>query len=251
MKGKLPGIHIVLTMRTDFISECARWPRLAMALNKTAYLLRWMTNDELREAIAAPALLYRGKVEPELVERIIRDAGGNQDQLPVIEHALMWMWDRVGKSSGAVLTLADYLSPEVGGIDGALSRHADQIYESLASSEVGQGSPPPDLRWVAQRLFQALTDVDAGGRVIRRPCPFGDLSATIGCQPAELLHVINAFRKAGCSFLMPPENTQIKDTDRIDVSHEALIRQWSKMKDAKRWLEEERAGRPGLAIAGW
>ena len=64
------GIHIVLTMRADFISDCARWPRLAVALNQTIYLLRWMTDDELREAIAAPALLYRGKVEPELVERI-------------------------------------------------------------------------------------------------------------------------------------------------------------------------------------
>ena len=142
------GIHIVLTMRADFISDCARWPRLAVALNQTIYLLRWMTDDELREAIAAPALLYRGKVELELVERIIRDFGGKQDQLPVIEHALMWMWDRVGKQSGATLTLADYLSPEVGGIDGALSLHADQIYEGLSNATLEPNAPPRTCaRW--------------------------------------------------------------------------------------------------------
>ena len=78
---------------------------------------------------------------------------------------------------------------------------------------------------------------------IRRPCTFGDLRATINCQPAELLYVINAFRKAGCSFLMPEETEEIKDTTPIDVSHEALIRQWSKMKTAeggKGWLEKEK-----------
>jgi WD40 repeat protein len=239
--GRPHGIHVVLTMRADFIADCARWPRLAAALNRTAYLLRWMTEDELREAIITPAKLYRGEIEPKLVDRIIRDAGGKPDQLPVIQHALMWMWIRTGKSTDAVLTLKDYEGEEVGGLDGALSRHADQIYDQLANASLG--GTQRDLRPIARRVFQSLTDIDANGRAIRRPCLFGELRAVAGCEARELQYVIDQFRKPGCSFLMPDEMRELTDTDPIDVSHEALIRQWSKMRTAAgeaSWVEEEK-----------
>jgi WD40 repeat protein len=239
--GQPHGIHVVSTMRADFFAECARWPRLAGALNRTAYLLRWMTEDELREAITAPARLYRGEIEPKLVDRIIQDAGGEPDQLPVIQHALMWMWTRTGKACDAVLTLKDYEGEEVGGLDGALSRHADQIYDGLATASI-DGSQR-DLRPLAKQVFQSLSDIDPAGRAIRRARQFGELRTVAGCEARELQYVIDQFRKPGCSFLMPDEMRELKDTDPIDVSHEAVIRQWSKMNGtdtAKGWLEEER-----------
>ena len=239
--GQPHGIHVVSTMRADFIADCARWPRLAGALNRSAYLLRWMTEGELREAITAPARLYRGEIEPKLVDRIIQDAGGKPDQLPVIQHALMWMWDRAGKTNNAVLTLHDYEGEDVGGLDGALSRHADQIYNELAVAAAG-GSPR-DLRPIARRVFQSLTDIDANGRAIRRPCQFGELRAVAGCEASDLQYVLDQFRKPGCSFLMPDEMRELKDTDPVDVSHEALIRQWTKMRviaGETNWVEEEK-----------
>jgi WD40 repeat protein len=240
--GQPRGIYVVSTMRTDFIADCARFPRLADAFNQTGYLLRHMTPAELREAIERPARLYRGRVEPQLVDRLVRDGGRDQDQLPVIEHALMWMWIRTGKPVGATLTLDDYLSKEVGGIEGALSQHADQIYEGLAAAALGGPADSRDLRPVAKRLFQALSDTDRGGRVIRRPVPFGELCAVADAAPEYVAHVIDEFRKPGCSFLMPPSGKPLEEKTVVDVSHEALIRQWSKMKGATGdidWVEEE------------
>ena len=40
-------------------------------------------------AIREPATLYDGEVSRELAERLIADAGGHQDQLPLIQHGLM------------------------------------------------------------------------------------------------------------------------------------------------------------------
>jgi WD40 repeat protein len=241
--GQPRNIYLVATMRTDFLGDCARFQRLADAFNQTTYLLRRMTNAELREAIERPARLFRGRVEPKLVDRLIRDAGREQDQLPLLEHALMWMWvQRSGRESAPVLTLDHYLGPEVGGVEGALSQHADRIYEGLGEATPEGEATPRDLRPVAKHLFQALSDVDRDGRVIRRPLPFGELCAAVGAEPSAVRHVIDEFRKPGRSFLMPPYGRQIEDRTPIDVSHEALIRQWAKMKGASGdtdWVAEE------------
>ena len=45
-------------------------------------------------AIREPAPLYGGEVSRELAERLIADAGGGQDQLPLIQHGLMLLWRR-------------------------------------------------------------------------------------------------------------------------------------------------------------
>jgi WD40 repeat protein len=241
--GQPRSIYLVATMRTDFLGDCARLQRLADAFNQTAYLLRRMTNAELREAIERPARLFRGRVEPKLVDRLIRDAGREQDQLPLLEHALMWMWVQGSRQDRApVLTLDHYLGPEVGGVEGALSQHADRIYEGLGDATLEGETTPRDLRPVAKHLFQALSDVDRDGRVIRRPLPFGELCVAVGAEPSAVRHVIDEFRKPGRSFLMPPYGKQIEDRTPIDVSHEALIRQWSKMKGASGdtdWVAEE------------
>ena len=45
-----------------------------------------MERPALLRAIREPATLYGGEVSRELAERLIADAGGHQDQLPLIQH---------------------------------------------------------------------------------------------------------------------------------------------------------------------
>ena len=87
-----PGLYAILTMRSEFLGHCARFEGLAEAVNKTQYLLPRMERPALLRAIREPAPLYGGEVSQELAERLIADAGGGQDQLPLIQHGLMRLW---------------------------------------------------------------------------------------------------------------------------------------------------------------
>jgi hypothetical protein len=96
-----PGLYAILTMRSEFLGVCARFKSLAEAVNRTQYLLPQMEQPALVRAIREPATLYDGEVTRELAERLIVDAGGGQDQLPLIQHGLMRLWRRkVGPQRG-------------------------------------------------------------------------------------------------------------------------------------------------------
>ena len=56
-------VYVVVTMRSDFLGECAEHPPLAEAVNRGLFLVSSMTEDELRDAICMPALLAGDKVQ--------------------------------------------------------------------------------------------------------------------------------------------------------------------------------------------
>ena len=87
-------IYAILTMRSEFLGVCARFEGLAGAVNRTQYLLPQMDRQALLRAIREPATLYDGEVTRDLAERLIAEAGGGQDQLPLIQHGLMRLWRR-------------------------------------------------------------------------------------------------------------------------------------------------------------
>jgi hypothetical protein len=95
------GVHAVVTLRSEFLGECARYDGLAEAINRTQYLLPRMDREGLLRAIRRPAELYGGTVDADLAERLIADAGGGQDELPLIQHALMLLWNQVSGKAGS------------------------------------------------------------------------------------------------------------------------------------------------------
>ena len=105
---------------------------------------------------------------------------------------------------------------KVGKLDGALSRHANEILAGLVENEV-------------ELVFRALSDVDRERRVIRRSLLFGQLQAETGIEEQELCGLLDPFRADDCSFLTPSASRQksLKSDTRIDVGHEALLRRWS------------------------
>jgi hypothetical protein len=237
------NFYLALTMRADFLGECARYPRFADLLNRASYLLRRMRPGELSEAIARPAELFGGRVDPGLLETLLRDAQGEQDQLPLLQHALMWLWTREIRSLRAagtpdaapVLELSDYAS--VGGVAGALSQHLNEIFDGLGGPEA---SPQRrgELQLATRRMFQALSRVADTGQVTRRPLRFAALAAETGVPGDDLATVINALRGEGRRFLMT-SSTPIDDGSVIDVGHEAVIRCWDKLSGVQGWLREE------------
>ncbi|MEM1241001.1 MAG: hypothetical protein AAGI45_14255 [Cyanobacteria bacterium P01_H01_bin.26] len=220
-------IFVVLTMRSDFLGDCAQFRDLPEALNESQYLIPRLTRGQLRRAIEGPVAVGGAEMTPQLVNRLLNDVGDNPDQLPILQHALMRTWDHWEDQAmpQAPIDIEHYEA--VGGMATALSRHADQIYDQL---------PDDRARYIAEILFKRLTDRGADNREIRRPTQLGEICAVADAELEKVVAVIDAFRAPRRSFLMPPARVELTETSVIDISHESLMRNWLQLKD---WVNEE------------
>jgi hypothetical protein len=89
-------VHVLITMRSDFIGDCARFHGLPEAVSGCQFLVPALTRDQLEEAIAKPIKKAGATIEPELVQRVLNDCGDGMDQLPVLQHCLLRLWRRAG-----------------------------------------------------------------------------------------------------------------------------------------------------------
>ena len=220
------AIYIVLTMRSDFLGDCAQFQGLPEAINDGQYLIPRMTRDERRFAVTGPVGVTRGKITEALVNRLLNDVGDNPDQLPILQHALMRTWDhwQTYRRDGEPIGIDHYEA--IGTMSDALSLHADEAYNEL----------PDESRRIAEILFKALSERGADNREVRRPTRLGTICKIAEANMADVIAVIDVFRGGGRSFLMPPAGTALNADSVIDISHESLIRNWQRL---KKWVEEE------------
>ncbi len=199
-----------------------------------------MTRDERRFAVTGPVGVTRGKITEPLVNRLLNDVGDNPDQLPILQHALMRTWDYWAshRRNGEPIGVEHYEA--VGTMSDALSRHADEAWAEL--DERG--------KVVAELLFKALTERGADNREIRRPTSLQDICAITNATVAEVVAVIDVFRGAGRSFLMPPAGVALKPETIVDISHESLIRNWDRLRALGRRRGPIRAHLPTFGRCG-
>lgn len=240
-----PGLYAVLTMRSEFLGACARFQGFAEAVNQTQYLLPRMNHEDLLRAIREPAQLFDGEVSADLAELLIHDAGGGQDQLPLIQHGLMLLFvgqveqpaqNSVAGMAGARWRLGVDAYDGARGLAGLLSDHADTVMD-LAWSALGRTRA---TERVVEDVFRALTEINPEGHAIRRPQTFGRLAAVAGCSPDELRQALAPFRVDGVSLLRPYGDQALAPDERVDISHEALIRCWERLANPRDgWLVRE------------
>jgi uncharacterized protein len=228
------GVHVILTMRSEFLGDCARFDGLAETINQTQYLVPRMNDEALMRAVRRPAQMFNGFVSQALAGRLIASVRGREDELPLLQHGLMLMWDEAAARArpGERRELDGAMVDAAGGLAELLSGHADKVMDSVA----------PDERRgrCVEMMFRELTDVNAEGSAIRRPRSFRDLVEAVGATPEELRPIIDAFRAPRVSFLTPYAPAPILETTIIDISHEALIRCWRRIASGQDgWLKQE------------
>lgn len=228
------NIYVVLTMRSDFLGDCAAFWNLPEAINESQYLIPRLTRNQLREVITGPITLAGGKIALQLVNHLLNEIGDNQDQLPILQHALMRTWDEwkrkshthdIPPDSSDMIDLCCYQA--IGGMTDALSKHADECYREL---------PDDRHRLVAEKLFKCLTEKGEDNREIRRQCTIGEIRAIAEANEDEVKTIVEVFRLPGRSFLMPPVGTALQSDTLIDISHESLIRVWQRL---QQWVNDE------------
>lgn len=96
---------VILTLRADFYPRCAIYPELAALMSAHQALVGPLDERGLRAVIVEPARRVGLTFEPGLVDTIVGDVGREPGALPLLEHALLEVWER---RQGTMLTLAGY-----------------------------------------------------------------------------------------------------------------------------------------------
>ncbi|MCV9386555.1 nSTAND1 domain-containing NTPase [Reichenbachiella ulvae] len=219
-------IYVALTMRSDFIGDCAQFPELTQMINDSHYLIPQMTRDQKRLAIEGPVAVGGGKIAPRLTQQLLNDVGDNPDQLPILQHALMrtWQFWKEHKREGEPMDLKHYNA--IGTLREALSQHANEAFDSLSKRE----------QQICESMFKALTERGTESSGIRRPTKVGTIASIAGVNEEEVGRVVDKFREPGRNLLMPPHGVRLETDTVIDISHESLMRIWTRLKS---WLDEE------------
>jgi hypothetical protein len=236
------GLHVVLTMRSEYLGACSLLPGLAEEVNAGLYLTPRMSREECQEAIEGPAAVIGFAVEPALVNRLLndlacfapweRDGNARQsdllarraDQLPLMQHVLNRLWKCTRDRQGPVeLKLADY--EEVGGLSGALDAHGAEVLDALGKNRLAD----------VESIFRALMSGASAALAVRRPCRLSELVDIAGGRRQDVVDVVTAFAARDVNFLRVSETTNADDAI-VDISHESLIRQWTPL---RQWAEKE------------
>ncbi len=220
-------IYVVLTMRSDFLGDCAQFDGLPEAINQGQYLVPRMTRAERRLAIEGPSAVARGKIGSVLLTKLVNDVGDNPDQLSILQHALNRTWARASHDVEAQNELLPAHYVDIGSMAGALDRHAEKAWAELQT---------PRQQQICEKVFRALTDKGTDQRGTRRPTRFSELCAIAEASGEEVTAVLAVFRKPSRSFLMPPAGEKLEDDTVIDISHESLMRIWERLRG---WADQE------------
>lgn len=218
--------YVVITMRSDFLGECAQFQDLTKLINDSHYLIPQMTRDDFRQAIEGPVAVGGGKITSLLVQQLLNDLGDNPDQLPALQHALMRTWDSWVQSGHTEepIDVRDY--DNIGRLEKALSEHANEAFNEL---DVRQ-------KEICQGMFKTLTEKGGDSRGVRRPTAISEIAEITMATTEEVVAVVDHFRCAGRSFLSPAMPIPLNADTVVDISHESLMRIWDKLII---WVNEE------------
>jgi len=220
-------IYIGITMRSDFIGDCAQFPDLTKKINDSHYLIPQMTREQKRKAIIGPVAVGGAEITQRLTQQLLNDLGDNPDQLPILQHSLMrtWSyWSRYRDREDEAVDIKHYEA--IGTMSEALSLHANEAYDELTD----------DQKEICESIFKAITEKRGENFGIRRPTRLGEIAAIADVSEEDVIAVIDKFREPGRSLLTPAHTVDLDSKSMIDISHESLMRIWIRLKN---WVDDE------------
>lgn len=219
-------IYVLITMRADFFGDCAIFRGLPEKVQAGLFLVPRLSLANLRQAIEGPVTVAGAAIAPTLVNRLLNELADDQDQLPVLQHALMRTWEIWATKYRADGDIVERHYNETGGLAEALPKHIQEVWDCDAL-RVGR------RRFIVEKLFKALTEND---RETRRGATIEEVAAIAEAPIDEVIAAADTFRGPDRAFLTPPADRNLDTTSILDITHESLIRKWKRL---KKWAEEE------------
>ena len=174
----------------------------------------------LAAAIEWPARRVGCSVATELTDVLVKAVRSSPGSLPLLQHTLVELWNA---GSGREMTLDCYA--QFDGLEGALAKRADKVLEeNLAGHE--------DL---GKRIFLRLTQPGEGTEDTRRRVFLSELLPE-GSDSKTVQFVIEQLADPDARLIVV-DDPNGEGTPVVDVTHEALIRAWPRL---RAWIETAR-----------
>ena len=202
---------VVAAVRADYYGHCAANAELARLLAANHILVGPMDADEMGRAIQRPARRAGLRLESGLADAMIEEVAEEPGGLPLLSCALLESWEH---RRGRTLTLAAY--QQVGGVRGAVARLAERAWQQL----------DPDDQDTARRILLRLAGPGEGEAVVRRRVPLDELAG--------------GERSQAVLAALADQRLLTMGEDSVEVAHEALLREWPRLRG---WLAEDVQGR--------
>lgn len=207
-------VRVVFTIRDDFLGRLAISPAAREALTEVM-VIKNLAVDELERILTEPleAVAYRFDDE-QLATDMVASVGAERTCLPLLQFAAQMLWERRDRSK-RVLTRAAY--ERMGGVGGALARHADGVLDGFGAEEQG----------VARDLVLRLVTPERTRRTISRERALEGLDDQAATKVLERLTEarlvsVRKVREGGTA---------------VELAHESLVKAWSTL---ARWIDESR-----------
>ena len=201
---------LVLCLRADRIGDLSVHAGASRLVERGLYLLAAMRAEALRAAIEGPARQAVLRLEPGLVDLLVREVEGEPGALPLLSHALQVAWVN---REGRTLTVDGYRRS--GGIRGAVAQSAESVYEGVAPAE----------RVLLRDLVLRMVTAGPEGEPVRSRVPRRLISDDP--EHARLIQLLVDARLV------------TSDADVLELAHESLARAWPRLRS---WLEEDTEG---------
>ena len=204
---------VVVAMRSEFYGRCAEHREIAALASTSTVLLGPMRADELTRAIELPARAAGLRMDTNLVPALVADVLQQPGGLPVLSSTLLELWQR---RDGRSLRIETYRT--LGGISGAVGRVAETVFGRLS----------PEDQAIARSIFLRLATVGDSGIASRRRIPIGEIDGGRGPDVARVMAVLVDGRLLTV------------DDGYVEPAHEALLREWPRMRE---WLDDDAEAR--------
>ncbi len=207
-------LRIAITIRADHWHRPLQHPDLAHLLGTSAVTVTPMAANELERAIVDPAKAMGVTFEVGLVADIVAEVHGQPGALPLMQYLLSELFD--ARDAG-LMELDTYR--RLFGVAGGLARRADDLFEQSTETE----------REAIRRLFSRVIIPGEGTEDTRRRVALSELSAI----PEAVID------RYGDARLLTFDHDPVTREPTVEVAHEALIREWPRLRG---WVDDDREG---------
>jgi WD40 repeat protein len=216
----LDGVHVLLSMRDDFLFGCHAHPALAGVFD-AVLPLGPPTGEELRRAVVEPAAKFGFGFEDDvLVQEMVDAVEGERGALPMLAFAVARLWEERDLER-KLLTRNAY--ERIGGVAGALAQHAEAALE-----RIGEANVP-----IVREIFRNLATAQQTRCVV-------DAEELLSVFPEqERSHARDVLTQLVDARLLTSFEVESADGTRhhrIEAVHESLLVAWPRL---VRWRTED------------
>ncbi|MEJ2190666.1 MAG: winged helix-turn-helix domain-containing protein, partial [Acidobacteriota bacterium] len=213
-------IHVLLSMRDDFLYRCHSHDALGPILeNLTA--LRQPSPDALRRALVGPARSVGFTFEDDdLADEMVAEVEEERGALPMVAFAIARLWEKRDRDEN-LLTRQAY--QDIGGVGGALARHAEATIDTIGHERLP----------IVRELFRNLVTAE-GTRATREVDNL--LSVFPESQRQEAGQVLSRLIDARLLTSYEVKEEDLEPTRRVEIIHESLLANWPRL---VRWQTQD------------